>query len=288
MGDEQEGALVLREEPLEPLDGVDVEVVGGLVQQQEVRVGEERTRKRHARELASGQREQVALQHVVRQSETLDDAADAVAVAVPPGGLEASLELLVRAHGVAQLRAVFREAGEALLGSAQRGLELHRVAERLEQVLPHGAVALQLRGLLVQPDPAATGASDGPLVGVFVAGDEAQQGRLAGAVAPDEDGVVVAVDGERDGREQPLSGIRLLDVVEGDDAHGVAAGRGRGWERQDTTGAPGAATCAPGRVPATLRVGAESQEVPLRERRPRPRHPHRPPDLLAGGSGGCA
>ena len=55
---QQEGALVVGEEALEPLHRVDVEVVGGLVEQQQVGVGEQRARQRDARELAAGQREQ--------------------------------------------------------------------------------------------------------------------------------------------------------------------------------------------------------------------------------------
>ena len=163
-----------------------------------------------------------ALQHLLGEAEALHDPAEAVAVAVPARGLEAPLELLVRLHGVAKLRAVLGEAGEPLLGRAQRRLELHGFAERLQEVVAHGAVALQLRRLLVEPDPAAAGAGDGARVGGLVAGDEAQQRRLAGAVAAHEHGVVVPVDGEGDGGEQPLAGEGLLDVVEGDDAHGVA------------------------------------------------------------------
>ena len=55
VGHEHEGARVVEQEPLEPLDGVDVEVVGRLVEQQQVGVGEQGARQGHARELAAGE-----------------------------------------------------------------------------------------------------------------------------------------------------------------------------------------------------------------------------------------
>ena len=205
MRDEDERARVLGEEALEPLHGVDVEVVGGLVEQKEVGVGEQRSRQRHARELAARQRQEAALEHVVGQAEALDDAGQPAPVPVAAGGLEAALQLLVGPHRVAQLGAVLGEAAQALLGGAQRRLELHGLAERLQEVVADRAVALQFGRLFVEPDPAPAGAGDGAGVGVFGARDEPQQRGLAGAVAADEHGVVVTVDGERHRGEQALS-----------------------------------------------------------------------------------
>ena len=59
------------------------------------------------------------------------------------------------------------EAGKAFLGSAQGLLELHRFAERLQEVVAHGTVALELRRLFVQPHAAPAGAGDGAGVGVL-------------------------------------------------------------------------------------------------------------------------
>ena len=55
---------------------------------------------------------------------------------------------------------------------------------------------------------------------MLAAGHEPQQGRLAAAVAADEHGVVVLVEGERDAGEQLLAAEGFGDVVEGDDGHG--------------------------------------------------------------------
>ena len=54
MGDGHHGPGVLVEEVLEPLDRFGVEVVGRLVEQQEVRVLEEEARERDAASLAAG------------------------------------------------------------------------------------------------------------------------------------------------------------------------------------------------------------------------------------------
>ena len=73
VGDQHEGAPVVGEEVLQPLDRVDVEVVGGLVEQKEVGIGEQRAGQCDARELAAGEGEEVALEHVAGQAEALDD-----------------------------------------------------------------------------------------------------------------------------------------------------------------------------------------------------------------------
>ena len=54
MGHEEEGSRVVGKKAFEPLHRVDVQVVGGLVEEQEVGVGEEGSRQRDARELAAG------------------------------------------------------------------------------------------------------------------------------------------------------------------------------------------------------------------------------------------
>ena len=88
--------------------------------------------------------------------------------------------------------------------------------------------------------------------------------------------MVLPIDGEGHRGEQALSGEGFLDVVEGDDAHGVAA------ERCEGTGAAGYHRPAePGNVRrsgrACSRFAAREQpeEVPQLERRSRAGHPHR-------------
>ena len=61
MGDRDDGAGVLAEEPLQPLDGLGVEMVGRLVEQEQVGVLEEQAAERHAALLAAGERRDVGV-----------------------------------------------------------------------------------------------------------------------------------------------------------------------------------------------------------------------------------
>ena len=74
MGDRDDGARVVLEEALEPRDRFGVEVVGRLVEQQEVRRLQQQAAERHAAPLAAGQRGDVGVgrrqpQRVHRQLE---------------------------------------------------------------------------------------------------------------------------------------------------------------------------------------------------------------------------
>jgi hypothetical protein len=75
VGDEDQGALPGLQEAFEPVDRLDVEVVGGLVEQQQVGRGYQGARQQHAALHAAGQaREQgiaVELQAIERFLDTL-------------------------------------------------------------------------------------------------------------------------------------------------------------------------------------------------------------------------
>ena len=66
--DEDDGGVDVLQVALEPLQRLDVEVVGRLVEQQQVGIARQRARQRRARELAAGERGQVALQVARRGS----------------------------------------------------------------------------------------------------------------------------------------------------------------------------------------------------------------------------
>jgi hypothetical protein len=56
VGDRHDGARVLLQEPLQPIDRLGVEVVGGLVEEQEVGVGQQEAAQGDAPSLAARQR----------------------------------------------------------------------------------------------------------------------------------------------------------------------------------------------------------------------------------------
>ena len=90
VGDGDDRARVLVEEALQPLDGLGVEMVRGLVEEEQIRVLEQEPRERDAALLAAGQRRHVGI--VRRAAERLHRDID-VALHVPRvGGVDPILE----------------------------------------------------------------------------------------------------------------------------------------------------------------------------------------------------
>ena len=90
--DEHDRGVERDERLLEPLERLDVEVVGRLVEQQQVGLRGERAGQRAARQLAAGERRERAVEVGLGEAEAVDDGAGAVAPRVAAGGLEARLD----------------------------------------------------------------------------------------------------------------------------------------------------------------------------------------------------
>ena len=91
VGDRHHRAGVLLQEPLQPVDRLGVEVVGGLVEEQQVGVGQQQPAQRHAAPLAARQRVDVGV--VGRAAQGVHGDLD-VAVEVPRvGGVDLVLQL---------------------------------------------------------------------------------------------------------------------------------------------------------------------------------------------------
>ena len=72
MGDEHDRRVQAGQRLLEPLERLDVEVVGRLVEQQQVGLGGERARERGARELAAGERLELAVEVGIDEAEAME------------------------------------------------------------------------------------------------------------------------------------------------------------------------------------------------------------------------
>ena len=121
MGDEHDGSVELDEGLLEPLERVDVEMVGWLVEQQHFGARGERARERRARELAAGEAVECPVEVLGREAEAPRHNCGAVAPQVAAPGLQPRLRP--------------RVAGERrFVGRAGRhdGLELGQVGLDLE------------------------------------------------------------------------------------------------------------------------------------------------------------
>ena len=199
------------EELLEPDDGFDVEVVGGLVHQQDVGAAEQHARQRDAHFPAAGERADVAVDLIVVEAEAVEHFArlrfERVAAEV----------LVFFLH--------FAEAGEDavhLVGA--RGI-FHGVLQRFELVMQvadaaaagdgfveHGA-ALHLFDVLAEvADGELLRDGDLAFVGVFFADDHAEEGGLAGAVGADQADLFAGVELEGGVDEDELLAVLLIDV----------------------------------------------------------------------------
>ena len=99
------------------------------------------------------------------------------------------------------------------------GQPLAEVAESREHHVEHVAGGV-VRDLLLQPrDAHAIGKPDFAVVGSDFAGQQAQQGRLAGAVAADQGDAFAGLDGEADFLEQQGTADAVVDVDQGYQGH---------------------------------------------------------------------
>ena len=179
MGDRHDRARVLLEEALEPGHRLGVEMVGGLVQQQHVRLLQQQPAQRHAAPLAAGDLGDlgVARRHAQRVHRQLDRAIEIPRVDRVDLVLQARLLLeqllhLVVAERLAQLGAHFLEARE----------QGARLGHALLDVAPHVLVRVERRLLGEIADAQPVGGERLAQEVVVDPGHDAQERGLAGAV----------------------------------------------------------------------------------------------------------
>ena len=211
VGDHDRAALVHGEEPLEPADGEDVEVVRGLVEQEDVRTAEEHLREQHAELEAAreGGERHAVLRH--GDAETLEDGAGPGLERVAVVGGDPVLEL----DDARRVRGVARALG---LERALLGLRAHH-----ELVAGHGDledhVLVAHEAVLAQhADACALVDDDVPLGGLLVARDDLEERGLPGAVRADEPVPRAAHQLQRDVLEEAARAIGLAERVDRDHA----------------------------------------------------------------------
>ena len=211
------------------MSDLEIEVVGGLVEEERVGVHEQDARERDAHLPAAGQLPDVLVHAPFREAEAGEDLAGARLEAVAAQLLEASLHvaeaLEERFHPIGLCR-----IGERVLELAQLRADL-RDRPRALHGLGDDGPALHLPDVLAEvPDGDAAVHRDLALVRRLGPGDEPEEGRLAGAVRPDEAHVLAAVDDRRGADEEDLPAVLQGDVVEADhdSSKPGRAGRGRG------------------------------------------------------------
>jgi hypothetical protein len=136
VADDQHAAGEVHDRALEPLDGRQVEVVGRLVEQQHVGLGDQRARQPDAPRLAA--RERVEAPRALER-EAIEDRVEAVALV---GAVEARADML-RDRGVLAELGLLRQVGDAQsrLREARALVDVDQAGERLQQGRLAAAVA---------------------------------------------------------------------------------------------------------------------------------------------------
>ncbi len=204
MRHEQQRALELAQGVLEPADRVDVEMVRRLVEQKQIRLGDERLAEQGPPPPAAGQ---LAERTIGRQRQPRHDHLDFLFE--PPA--VAFFELVLkRAQALERRRRLRRLHRRVVIARDERA----ELAEARRDLVEHRAIGRAWH-LLVEPRHAQAGrAPDRARVGRLFAGYDPQQRRLARAVAADQADALAGLDaqvrvleerqmakGERDGVE---------------------------------------------------------------------------------------
>ena len=195
MGDGYHRALIPLQEALQPGDALRVQMVGRLVQQQQVGPRQQQAAERHPPPLAAGERRRVrvARRAAQRVHRDLDGALQFPAVRRVDPFLERTLLLDQRVHLVRSQ--VLGEARAHLVEALQQP---RRLRHALHDIAHHVAVGVEF-GLLRQVADAR--AVRGPRLAVELgldAGHDAHERRFAGPVRPEHADLGAGQEGEAD------------------------------------------------------------------------------------------
>ena len=228
MRDDHDRAAVTPEVPFEPRDGVEVDVVGRLVEEQKVGVLRQDDPEPQATALAPRERRHRAAHVLLGEPELLSQDGDLALELV------AAREVVAVHHVREVVQGLLVARGRVVLRLRERRAERNHVGEAREeggQDVPFGAELVRLpvvaeRGLSTDDRRA--------LVGLDLSGDDPQERRLAGAVGRDEGRALAEREAEGDVLKQRVAGVPEAEV--GDLEHGHGAG---GFSRRTGAGRTG-------------------------------------------------
>ena len=221
MRDEHNGRVQPDERPLQPLEPLDVEVVGRLVEQEQVGIARQRTRQRRPRQLAAGERLERTVELVVGESEPAQRRERVLAPGIAAGVLEPRLGLRVPRQRLLPVVA----GRHRILQAAQLLLQRDQVARARQRVLAQRQAEVERRPLVVQRDTRALVEHELAAVDAGLAGEHPEQRRLPGAVRAGEGEPLAALDLERDAVEEQPAGELLAQVGSDHDGHAAVQAR---------------------------------------------------------------
>ena len=186
MADHDDGALEVQQKVLQPVDGVDVQVVGGLVQQQDIRIAEQRLGQQHLHLQPAVHVLHHVIVHGHRDAQALEDTAG-VGLALPAAQLGVFLLQLAGADTVFLRHVLLGVEGLLLLADVVQALVAHD--DRV-----HDGIGVVGVLVLLEHRHAGLG-QNGHLAGggLQLAGKDLQKGGFPRAVGAD-DAVAVPLD----------------------------------------------------------------------------------------------
>ena len=211
--DDDERSLELLEVGLEPRDALRVEVVRGLVEEEDVGIGKQEPRERDAAALAAGERRDVRVRG--RQAQRLHRELDVVVELPEVPFVDFVLEAAHLRVELVELRVVRHLAQEAADLVVAVELRL-RLGDALAHALLDGLGRVELRLLRQIADTRGVGDDALPHELRVLAGEDLEERRLAGAVHADDADVGAVEEREVDVLEHGLGAVLLGDVDEGD------------------------------------------------------------------------
>ena len=223
VGDGDDGAGVVAEEPLQPVDGFGVEVVGRLVEQQQIGVREQEAAQRDAAPLATGQHGDVGV--VGRAAQRVHGDLDVAFEAPRVGGGDLVLELRLLLADLVVVGVGVGPHRHDLVVPVDEALD---VGDAVHHVALDVLGRIELRLLGEVADGEAGGQARLAGVAVVEAGHDLQQRRLAGAVRAEHADLGARVERQRDVLQHRLVGrvvpSELVGLVDEFVRHGGARG----------------------------------------------------------------
>ncbi len=215
VADQQKRALVLGQGILQPFDGGEIEVVGGLVHQQHVGFLQKQLRKRNPRTLPAGQRFHFAAEHMPAdpKAQKLAGNLALVGIAFQLCELLSHLTVFVRQADGCLFVAVFRHSRFHV---AHAAFQSDDAAEHRKHRVPHGILGADIVDLRQIPQLQALVHMHGAAVGLLLAGEDPHQRGLAAAVGADKAHLLALLHGKGNVAQHLVDAEALLNIFNGD------------------------------------------------------------------------
>ena len=185
VGDQDHGSVAVVEKVLQPVQAFEVQMVGRLVEEQDIGFFEQNFGQGDDVLLAAAQRSD-GLVLPAGQAQAVEYGVDPVLDGVPAQALEFGGQVAVLVQGALLLAGVTLGVGHGLFQGFEATAQFLDIGEDAEYLLTHGALLAVFHLLGQIPDGGAGGAGDDAGGGIFDAGDQLQQGGFAAAVGADQ------------------------------------------------------------------------------------------------------